>query len=39
MEDVMKIVKSLEESRLLLGGLTETFQNETNKKGRFLPIL
>ena len=35
MEDVMKIVKSLEESRLLIGGLTETFQNETNKKEDF----
>ena len=31
----MKIVKSLEESRLLIGGLTETFQNETNKKEDF----
>ena len=39
MEDVMKIVKSLEESRLLIGGLAETFKNETNKKGGFLPIL
>ena len=39
MEDVMKIVKSLEESRLLVGGLTETFKNETNKKGGFLAIL
>ena len=35
MEDVIKIVKSLEESRLLIGGLTETFQNETNKKEDF----
>ena len=28
MEDIMKIVKSLEESSLLLKGVSETIQNE-----------
>ena len=29
MEDLMKIVKSLEESRLLIKGIIETVKNET----------
>ena len=37
MEDIIKIVKSLEESGLLLKGVTETVQNEVkNKKEDFL---
>ena len=29
MEDIMKIVKSLEESGLLIKGISETIKNET----------
>ena len=38
MEDIIKIVKSLEDSELLLKGVTETVQNEVNrtKKKDFL---
>ena len=40
MEDVIKIVKSLEDSRLLLTGITETVQNGVKEqKGRFLSML
>ena len=40
MEDLIKIVKSLEDSVLLLKGVTESVQNEINKpKGGFLSIL
>ena len=40
MEDVIKIVKSLEDSRLLLKGVTETVQNGVKEqKGRFLSML
>ena len=40
MEDIMKIVKSLEESGLLIKGITETIKNETKEqKGGFLPML
>ena len=40
MEDIIKIVKSLEDSGLLLKGISETVQNEVNKqKGRFLSML
>ena len=40
MEDVIKIVKSLEDSGLLLKGVGETVQNESEKqKGGFLSIL
>ena len=40
MEDIMKIVKLLEESGLPIKGISETIKNETNKqKGRFLPML
>ena len=36
MEDIIKIVKSLEDSGLLLKGVTATVQNEVKKqKGRF----
>ena len=40
MEDIIKIVKSLEDSGLLLKGVTETFQNEVKEqKGGFLSVL
>ena len=32
MEDIIKIVKSLEDSGLLLKGVTETVQNEVKEK-------
>ena len=36
-EDIMKMVKSLEESGLLIKGISETFKNETKeRKGGFL---
>ena len=38
--DIIKIVKSLEDSGLLLKGITETVQNEVKEqKGGFLSIL
>ena len=36
MEDMMKLVKSLEESGLLKKGVTETIRNETKKNGGFV---
>ena len=40
MEDIIKIVKSLEDSDLLLKGVTETVQNEVNEQKRgFLTML
>ena len=40
MEDIIKIVKSLEGSGLLLKGVTETVQNEVKEqKGGFLSML
>ena len=40
MEDIIKIVKSLEDSGLLLKGVTETVQNEVKEqKGGFLSML
>ena len=40
MEDLIKIVKSLEDSRLLLKGVTESLQNEVKEqKGGFLSML
>ena len=40
MEDILKIVRSLEDSGLLLKGVSETIQNEAKKqKGRFLSML
>ena len=40
MEDIIKIVKSLEDSGLLLKGVTETVQNEVKEqKGGFLSVL
>ena len=40
MEDIMKIVKSLEDSGIFLKGVTETVQNEVKEqKGRFLSML
>ena len=39
-EDIIKIIKSLEDSCLLLEGVTETVQNEVKKqKGGFLSML
>ena len=35
----MKIVKSLEESRLLKQGISETIKNELKKNGKFLSML
>ena len=36
----MKIVKSLEESKLLIKGISETIKNEAKEqKGGFLPML
>ena len=38
--DIIKIIKSLEDSGLLLNGVTETVQNEVKEqKGRFLSML
>ena len=40
MEDIMKIVKSLEESGLLIKGISETIKNEAKEqKEGFLPML
>ena len=40
MEDIITIVKSLEDSDLLLKGVSEKIQNEAKEeKGRFLSIL
>ena len=40
MEDIIKIVKSLEDSGLLLKGVTETIQNKAKEqKGEFLSKL
>ena len=38
--DVMKIIKSLEESRLLIKGVSKTIKNEAKEQtGRFLSML
>ena len=40
MEDLIKIIKFLEDSRLLLKGVTESVQNEVKEqKGGFLSML
>ena len=40
MNDIMKIVKSLQESRLLIRDVSETIKNEANKQKRgFLSML
>ena len=40
MDDIIRIVKSLEHSSLLLKGVTETVQNEVKQqKGEFLSML
>ena len=40
MEDIMKMVKSLKESGLLMKRISETTKNETKEqKGGFLPML
>ena len=38
MEDIAKLVKSFEESGLLIQGISETIKNETMKRA-FLPML
>ena len=40
MNDIMEIVQYLEESGLLIKGVSETIENEAKEqKGKFLPIL
>ena len=40
MNDIMKVVKALEDSSILLKGVTKTIQKETKEqKGRFLSML
>ena len=40
MQDLLKIVKSLEDSGIFLDGITETVKNEVKeRKGGFLPML
>ena len=40
MEDILKIVKSLEDSGILLKGVSETIKNESKEqRGRFLSML
>ena len=40
MDDILKIVKSLEDSGVLLKGVSETFQNEAKEqRGGFLSML
>ena len=40
MNDIMKIVQALEDSNILLKGVTKTIKNETKeRKGGFLSIL
>ena len=40
MDDILKIVKSLEDSGVLLKGVSETFQNEAKEqRGEFLSML
>ena len=40
MDDILKIVKSLEDSRVLLTGVSETIQNEAKEqRGGFLSML
>ena len=40
MIDIMKIIQSIEDSNILLKGVTKTIQNETQEqKGRFLSML
>ena len=39
MNDIMKIVQALEDSNILLKGVSETIKNETKvQKGRFLSM-
>ena len=39
MNDIMKIVQALEDSNILLNGVTKTIKNETEQKGEFLSML
>ena len=39
MNDIMKIVKALEDSDILLKGITKTLKSETKQKGGFLSML
>ena len=39
MNDIMKIVQTLDDSNILLKGVTKTVKNETKEKGSFLSML
>ena len=39
MNDLIKIVQALEDSNILLKGVTKTIKNETKEQGGFLSIL
>ena len=39
MDDIMKIVQALQDSNILLKGVTKTTKNETEQKGGFLSML
>ena len=39
MEDIMKIDKSLEESGLIIKGISETIKNEATEQKGFFPML
>ena len=40
MEDILEVVKSLEDSRILLKGVSETVENESKEqRGGFLSML
>ena len=39
MEDIIKTVKSFEDSGLLLKGVSETIQNKSGQNGGFLSML
>ena len=38
MNDIIKIIKSLEDPGVLIDGVTETVQHEINKKADFLEL-
>ena len=39
MNDIIKIIKSLEDSNVLIDGITEKVKNEIKKQDGFLPAL
>ena len=39
MKDIIKILKSLQDSGLLLKGVSETIQNKAKEKGKFLSVV